>query len=233
MGQTIKIGVVIADEQEYRPVRELTERMDASVRELYGDELTVIPMQKNGKMIEIFFVLCGIGKVNAAAAAAFLVAQGISYMISSGLSGGLSGIGRNDVTIGSRYIEHDFDLTPLGFAPAEKPQEQYIYNADERLAEIFKEVCPHALTGVMVSGDCFVSGEEKKKMLTEAFAAMSCDMESAAVASVCFKAGVPFVAVRRISDDAGEDAVASYREMNDKAEPNLIEIVMEGIGRIV
>ena len=232
MNKTVKVGVVIADEQEYVPVRELAKRADSFVEELYGDELTIIQTEKNGKTIEIYFVLCGIGKVNAAGATAFLIAHGVTHVISSGLSGGISGIARNGVTIGSKYIEHDFDLTPLGLEPAQKPQKNYIYHADEGLADIFKETCPGALTGVMVSGDCFVCEAERKKMLEETFSAMSCDMESAAVASVCFKAGVPFVAVRRISDYASEGAVESYREMNDKAEPNLIEIVMEGIGRI-
>ena len=46
------------------------------------------------------------------------------------------------------------------------------------------------------------------------FGATTCDMETAAIASVCDMAGIPYLSVRRVSDDAGEDAYANYNDMN-------------------
>ena len=43
---------------------------------------------------------------------------------------------------------------------------------------------------------------------------MSCDMETAAIADICQSASVPFASLRKISDDAGESAAESYRDMN-------------------
>ena len=39
-------------------------------------------------------------------------------------------------------------------------------------------------------------------------------METAAIASVCDMTGIPYLSLRRVSDDAGDDAYANYNEMN-------------------
>jgi len=62
----------------------------------------------------------------------------------------------------------------------------------------------------MVSGDCFVCDEDLRDKLRDNYGAVACDMESAAVASVGYKMGVGTVALRRISDDAGNDASGLY-----------------------
>ena len=59
------------------------------------------------------------------------------------------------------------------------------------------------------------------------FAATTCDMETAAVASVCDMAGIPYLSVRRVSDDAGDDAYASYSEMNSGEGQTLSEIFLK------
>ena len=56
---------------------------------------------------------------------------------------------------------------------------------------------------------------------------MSCDMETAAIAYVCEFSKVPFLALRRISDDAGADATDSYREMNSSGETLLSDYIIE------
>ena len=50
-------------------------------------------------------------------------------------------------------------------------------------------------------------------------------METGAIASVCYKCDVPFLSIRKVSDDAAENSPEDYREMNDKAEASLIEVV--------
>ena len=61
---------------------------------------------------------------------------------------------------------------------------------------------------------------------------MSCDMETAAVAYVCAAYGIKFASVRKISDDAGSDAAASYREINALAEDTLINVILSVIAEI-
>lgn len=66
-------------------------------------------------------------------------------------------------------------------------------------------------------------------MLKTEFSAMCCDMESAAIAYVCAFSNLPFMSFRRISDDAGEDAVATYTEMNTSDETALADIMISFI----
>ncbi len=223
--ETLKIGIVIADDMEYAPILAL----GGKEKMYFGRDGHVFSFEDGDKRIELYTVCCGIGKTNAAAAAMYLIDNGCEILLNTGLSGGVSGIGKGELTLCSRYIEYDFDLTPLGYKPAEKPSQQYIYDADARLLDFFAKQYPSARVGMAVTGDRFVSDEALRSRLIADYNAMSCDMESAAVASVCHMAGVPFLALRRVSDDAGVDATLSYREMNENEFFELAELLVSGV----
>ena len=72
----------------------------------------------NNKLI---LVESGIGKVNAAVAATALAEQGVHIILNCGLSGGISGIGKNEISIPNKFLEHDFDLSGLGYKLCQKP----------------------------------------------------------------------------------------------------------------
>lgn len=224
----IKIGIVIADADEYRP---LEKKMDA-----LGGTLTKIAGRNAHKFTvgnaEVTSVLCGIGKVNAATAATALAEKGAEIIFNCGLSGGVSGISKNEITIPDRFLEHDFDLTGIGYKPCEKPGQEYIYTADEKLCSAIASKFEKVKFGTAVSGDCFVGNEELRAYLSGEFSAMSCDMETAAIAYVCATYGVRFASVRKISDDAGSDAAVSYREINALAEDTLINVILSVIAEI-
>lgn len=230
MKDRLKVGVLIADDSEYAPLRQQVGTLGAVRADFFSREGHVFSLKQDGKTIEIHTVLCGIGMVNAASAATALALEGCDMILNAGLSGGVSGIARNEMMLGTKYIEHDFDMTPLGYAPCEKPgQDYYQYDADPDLISLFAERYPTMKQGVAVSGDCFISSKEKRDFLKNAFDAMSCDMESAAIAYVCSLAGVRYLSLRRISDDAGEDAMTNYREMNDAEESVLVDLLLDTI----
>ena len=58
-------------------------------------------------------------------------------------------------------------------------------------------------------------------------------METAAIASVCDMADIPFGCIRRISDDAGEAALDSYREMNLCEGETLSAIFLKALQAVV
>ena len=58
-------------------------------------------------------------------------------------------------------------------------------------------------------------------------------METAAMAYGCNFADVPFLSLRRISDDAGADAGDSYREMNTSDETLLSDYVISIIKAVL
>ncbi len=220
----LKIGIVVADDMEYAPFAEMG-GTDAPYFARAGHKFA---FQKNENKISVWSVYCGIGKVNAAAAAMHLIDNGCDMILNAGLSGGIKGVGRGELVIGSAFLEHDFDLTALGFKKAVKPGQDYIYEADETLLSHFMKLLS-VKSGTLVTGDCFVSDSVLKEYLINEFSAAACDMETAAIASVCHIAKKPFLSIRRVSDDAGEAASEAYRDMNENEKFDLAELLMRGI----
>lgn len=218
-----KIGIIVADEDEFKPLAERVCRGEFT--EAFFLKRRILSFKAGSA--EVSAVLCGIGKVNAAAAAAHLVDTGCEIILNYGLSGGISGVARGDICVCNRFLEHDFDLTGIGYRPCEKPGQAYVYKADERLTELILSRIPGAAVGTAATGDCFVSDASLREFLKNEFGAACCDMETAAIAYVCEYAGVPFACVRRISDDAGADAAVSYREMNTSGDVSLSDFIID------
>ena len=229
----IKIGIIVADVEEYEP---FAERVEKGEYEKYsflgrkGHKFNVTT--KNGKA-EVISVLSGIGKVNATAVASHLLTVGCGIILNYGLSGGISGIRRGELTLADRFVEHDFDLSGIGYKLCEKPNQEYIYSSDEGLNNLMCETVSGIKLGTAVTGDSFVCDDEVKNRLKENFGAMSCDMETAAIAYVCAFGGVPFMSLRRISDDAGDEAIDSYREMIAQNKIALSDIIFDFVSVIV
>lgn len=224
------IGIVVADTEEYRPFAEKAKQYAPKEYSCLGKEgITFNIVNNDSHTVSVTAVLCGTGKVNAASAAAVLAYQGCDIILNYGLSGGISGVKRGETVLADKFLEHDFDLTPLGYKPCEKPGQRYIYNADERLLNAFSKAIPNIKSGTAVCGDRFICSNEDRLFFKDNFDAMSCDMETAAIASVCDMAGIPFASLRRISDDAGDDAKEAYREMNTNGNAALSDLFFDGL----
>ncbi len=233
MSDFYKIGIIVADSDEFAPLEQMSEILCATREDAFGHKILKFTIESGSKSAQVCAILSGIGKVNAATAAAFLATRGCDIIINYGLSGGISGVRRGDICLPDKFLEHDFDLTGLGYAPCEKPGQEYIYNADSELLDLFTEIVPTAKRGTAVSGDSFVTDDCMREKLKNTFGATSCDMETAAIAYVCTTFSVPFGCVRKISDDAGNDAADLYRESNAQNDGQLIDIVIKAIKRAI
>ncbi len=220
----MKIGFVIADNYEYDPFRkvasefnpeEFTTLTNNCIRFNFNDKIQVVAME------------CGIGKVNAAIAALWLInEEKVDAILNVGLSGAVQNVQRNFIVAGTEYMECDFDLTAIGYDLGVKPQDVYIYKADEKLVS-FAEKCSVDYFGKLGTGDIFLADSALKAKFRDTFGICSFDMETGAIAAVCHKAQIPFLAIRKISDDCDENAVENYRELNDKKEVHLSEVARE------
>lgn len=219
----LSIGVVIADKDEFLPFAPYAEKNGSRDGGFFGREGVIFDIVGQKRTAQVHCVVCKIGKVNAAAVTAHLIDEGADIILNFGLSGGVSGVNRGDLVIADRFLEHDFDLTMIGYKPCEKPGQEYIYDADSHLLSVFLKELPDVVRGTAVCGDRFICNEADRTFLKETFGAVSCDMETGAVAAVCAMADIPFIALRRISDDAGSDAESSYREMNTGGETLLAD----------
>lgn len=207
-----KIGVVVADTEEFRPLFDYAINNGGKESTVFSKKSVEFKLNDTA----VIAVNCGIGKVNAATLTAKLIDTGCDAILNYGLSGGIGTI-KGDFVIPVSFLEHDFDLTCLGYKPCEKPGQKYIYEADKKLVDVLKEIFPESTFGTAVCGDRFISSKKDSDFLSDTFGAMSCDMETAAIASVCDMADVPFACLRRVSDGADESAAESYTDMNVKS----------------
>ena len=163
----------------------------------------------------------------------YLVDNGADILLNYGLSGGVSSVSRGEDVVGVSFLEYDFDLMCCGYKACEKPAQEYIYYADKYLLDVAKKVINGIKFGTAVSGDHFICDANKRNLLKDNFSAMSCDMETAAIAYVCQFSKIPFLSLRRISDDAGENATDAYREMNVQDDTLLSDYIIDVIKELI
>lgn len=186
---------------------------------------------------DVVAVLSRIGKVAAATTATVLLERfGVSRMVFTGVAGGLAPqVNVGDVVIAREFIQHDMDASPL-FPRHEVPLTGLTrFPADAALSQALAVAAPFALQdmwaslplgerlnldlakaqvhqGLIASGDRFVSQTMESQDLQRALPdALAVEMECAAMAQVCHDYGVPFAAVRIISDRADDAAHVDFQ----------------------
>ena len=216
------IGIVIAMESELRPY--LTEKTTEVVIGGKTFFKTVI-----GKR-EAVIVFSGIGKVNAAYACTLLCREfSPEFIITTGLSGGLGRSNVLETVVATSTCQHDSDTTALGDPIGLVSTVNKIYfPADEKLTDLFCRLTG-AKKGVFACGDQFVADKEKAQKIVDNFDAIACDMESGAIGQVAYLAGIPYVAVRIISDGANEGAPISFSELTEQASVLLYDAVKKAV----
>ncbi len=177
---------------------------------------------------KVIVVKCGVGKVNAAIAAEILCGGfQVGALINTGVAGGLdSRVRIGDIVLSTDLLQHDMDVTALGYEPAVIPdQDISVFAADEKLRNLAIEAAEdvpdlNVVEGRIVSGDQFISGLDRKLYLLEAFSGVCTEMEGAAIGQVCSMNKTPFLVLRSISDQADGAAVTDYPTFLKMAEMN-------------
>lgn len=223
------IGLIFADEMEFVPFLKMSEKF--GYEKFTSHKLNCIRFNINET--EVVAVESGIGKVNAGFAAAMLAMQfNAQYILNAGLSGAISSLVREDILVCTSFVECDFDLTPIGYKLGEKARGQsYTYDSAAELTACVKDYAGLKFGGVG-TGDIFLTDKSKKDLYHKEFNIMAFDMETGAIAAVCDKFDIPFFSVRKISDDADDSSADAYREMNNRGETCLSEVLFEVIAKI-
>lgn len=168
--------------------------------------------------VSVLLTRGGIGKVNAAMTTTHLIMNGATQVIFTGVAGGVHPELRvGDIVISTDLVQHDVDVTALGYDLGTVPGEAPAWSADPYLRAVALAAAQdvegvQVQEGRVASGDQFIASREGVQRLWKSFKASCAEMEGAAVAQVCAKAGVPFVVIRSISDTADHDANVDYRE---------------------
>lgn len=189
---------------------------------------------------DVVAVLSRIGKVAAATTAVMLIERfKVDRIVFTGVAGGLAdGVNRGDVVVADAFIQHDLDASPI-FPKYEVP----LYGTDrfatdpaltDDLADAVRRALPGTRVhrGLVASGDRFVSTNAESRNLQAALPdALAVEMEGAAIAQVCRDCGIPFAAVRTISDRADDEAHGDFVSfIRDVASRHSAAIVRELLG---
>lgn len=185
--------------------------------------------------IDAVVVKCGIGKVNAAMCVQLLKDLfHVTHIINTGVAGALSAdLDIGDIVISTEAVQHDFDLSPIGFQKAEIPPFGCVaFPADETMQRKVLQAAQDAnldvsvFSGRICSGDQFIAGTEQKQRISDAFGGLCAEMEGASVAQACCANDLPFVILRAISDRADASGGISFAEFEASAAKHCIAIVM-------
>ena len=184
----------------------------------------------------VVVVLSGIGKVAAATTATLLIAHfGVSHIVFTGVAGGLGQrVKVGDIVVADSFMQHDMDASPIfpryeipGYGTAQFAADMTLSNeltlASQTVLNQLHSVVtddavlafglqsPQCHLGLVLSGDRFVSSTAESRQLQQDLpTALAVEMEGAAFAQVCHDHGIPFAAVRTISDRADDDATVDF-----------------------
>lgn len=224
----MKIGIIGAMESEVHALQQaMTDAQAFEYAKMYFCE---------GKLEgqDAVVVKCGMGKVNAALCVQLLknLFQ-VTHVINTGVAGALSKeLDIGDIVISTEAVQHDFDLSPIGFQKGEIPPFGLVaFPADLKLRQIAEESAMEAGLNITVhsgricSGDQFIAGQEQKHRIISEFGGMCAEMEGASIAQACCANDLPFVILRAISDRADDSGGVSFSVFEAEAAKHCIALV--------
>ncbi len=192
--------------------------------EVYANKVVKVRQTAGDK--PLLLVQTGIGKANAAAAAAIVIERfHPSALINIGSAGGFAPHVRvGDVVVGTETLYSDVDATCFNYRLGQVPQMPPSYPGDEKLLAAARSLAAAAefagrvAFGPILTSDSFMSDPARVAGIMAAFPeAYASDMEGAAIAEASYQCGVPFLNVRSMSDIAGQKAAESFDENLDLA----------------
>ena len=188
---------------------------------------------------DVVIVASGIGKVNAAMAVQSAIERHRPRVILvCGSAGGLSDdVLPGDLVIGDRAIQHDagvnlgrrFVHTGVHVRGGGRRKMQRGFIPDAGLVDLARRAGAdlkhdgngrpaQVHLGPIVTGDQVVFSDERKQWMRETWRALAVEMESAAVAQVAQANGIPWLAVRGISDAADGEAGINLARLSEYVE---------------
>ena len=188
---------------------------------------------------DVVMVYSNCGKVSAATTLTILIERyHVDLVIFTGVAGGAEeSLNVGDVVIASGLLQHDFDVSKLLNFPKYdnsllgksvfEIKEQYVallnqiindYLIEDFHSDIKPEILdryqltnPKVVSGIIASGDQFISDFDKIKELRDGIKNLKCvDMESASAAQICNEYNRDFIVFRIISDKADKNADISF-----------------------
>lgn len=207
----MKIGILCASDEELAPFLPEIEHCRVTERamlKIYEGEIAGVPVAA---------LFSGVCKVNAAIAAQILIDHfEVTAVINSGTAGGMAPeLKRFDTVISLETCYHD--VAPDILTEFHPWMGSVFFKASPGLIALSKRAAAKTqrqgavLWGRIVTGEAFITDQGRKE-ISDAFAPLAVDMESASIAHVCYVNRIPFLSIRCITDTAEHSGVENFEE---------------------
>jgi adenosylhomocysteine nucleosidase len=196
---------------------------------------------------EVVITRSGIGKVNAAIITTLMIEHfQPSHILFSGIAGGLNpAMHPGDVIVAEKIAYHDYGRKwPDSFEtwatrnPSDFKYNPMYFECDSLLFSIAKNISgniklqpvgknnPAIHTGIILTGDMFLSDGKYGQKLRKKTTADAVEMEGAAVAQTAWQQKVPFLIIRSLSDSANDDAALDFTTYGKIAAENSAALIL-------
>ena len=179
---------------------------------------------------DIIACASGISKVNAAMGAEILCLKyGVDLILNAGVAGCATDLATGSLVVPTEFIQHDVDTTaigdPVGMVSTVNRLDFPTWQP-ERCVEILKSLGVTASTGRVATGDWFATKCPRAEWIRDTFSPLLLEMEGCAIAQVCLRNEVRFVALKSVSDHLFSDnQAAEYFDFGQALE-NLGKVVL-------
>lgn len=228
----MKTGIIVAMGVEFRLVEALlTNRQPQTIRGFH-----FIAGKMGNK--EVVLMQAGIGKVCAAVGTVEMIMNfHPDVIVNTGVAGGIDEKLRvMDIVVGKEVAYHDVwcgegnELGQIQGMPARYKCDPVLY---ETALSVQSDIA--LCGGLICCGDQFITNREALEKIKNNFPdGLAVDMESGAMAQVCFMYGVPFLSCRVISDTPGqvENHALQYHDFWEMAPEKSFEVLQQIIRKI-
>ena len=184
-----------------------------------------IPTQRH----EVIAVAGGVGKVNAAMAAQLTILKYAPDLIMDvGVAGCFKNVEIGTLMLAQSFIQHDVDTTavgdPIGLVSTVN-RVDFPVDGFDAARKALDKLGLNYLAGIGATGDWFATGTDRAREIEKTFHPLFCEMEGGAIAQVCLRNHVHFLAVKSVSDCLFGDG--NYAFNFPKAMENLNQIVLK------
>ena len=215
-----RFGIIAAMQEEMQEIEKIMKNTEKI--EIYN--LNFITGEINN--IKIILVEAGVGKVNAARTTQILIDKfNIDALINVGSAATANKeLEIGDIVIGSKLVQHDFDITAFGHPKGYISNVGQYLESDSELVKKMEDTIKKInnidfkiMIGTIASGDIFCTEVEMKDKIRNKFNADAIEMEGAAIAQVCKLDNIPFIVIRGISDSPNGNNEITFEQYLEKA----------------
>lgn len=220
------IGIIVAEVQEMDAIKEIMENINSI--DIYNFKIYTGKINDQ----DVLLVRGGVGKVNSARVCQVITDKfNLDAIINVGSAGGLNdNLNIGDIVVGEKLVQHDFDVTAFGREKGFIPETGKFFESDKELLEKSKNIkiqSQKILTGIIGSGDIFLTDINLKETIKKDFNCCCVEMEGAAIAQVCTLNEMPFLVIRSISDIPNGNNELDFNEYLKLASKNCANFIKQ------